>query len=435
MSQSKSQPPLNAYLTDSEALTPDVRELVDRRARLLGPAYRLFYQNPVQIERGSGVWLYDKMGTAYLDVYNNVSSVGHCHPRVVEAVCRQFATLSTHTRYLHEDVLAFAEDLLASFPDTLGNVMFTCTGSEANDLAMRIASFATGGTGVIVTENAYHGVTTTLAGMSPSLGVSNPLGMNVWCVPAPESGGDIGRRFADGVRRALSEMAMAGVRPAVMIADSIFASDGVFADPPGFLQEAVTAVQQAGALFIADEVQPGFARTGDQMWGFQRHEVKPDMVSLGKPMGNGYPIAGLVVRPELLAEFGTRTRYFNTFGGNATAIAAGHAVWNIIRDEGLLGNARCVGAYFRECLGAIADRKVIGEIRGAGLFLALDIQRDAKPWPEGALRIVNGLRDRHVLIGATGKASSTLKIRPPLVFGREHVDLFVGRLSEVLSTL
>jgi 4-aminobutyrate aminotransferase-like enzyme len=426
---------VNAFRPGAAVLAPEEQLLVDRRERLLGPAYRLFYEKPLHLVRGEGVWLYDSHGEAYLDAYNNVASLGHCHPKVVEAVTRQFATLNTHTRYLHRDILNYAEDLLSSFASGLENVMFTCTGSEANDLAMRIATAATGGTGVIVTENAYHGVTSMMAGMSPSLGPANLLGPHVWCVPAPGSGDDTGKRFTDGIKRALAGMALAGVVPALMIADTIFSSDGVYADPPGFLKEAVTAVQDAGALFVADEVQPGFARTGDRMWGFQRHGISPDMVTLGKPMGNGYPVAGLVIRRDLLEEFGRRTRYFNTFGGNATAVAAAHAVWNVIRDDGLLESARSTGAYFRKSLAALSDHECIGEIRGAGLFLAVDIRHDNAPWPEGAARIVNGLRDRHVLISATGKAGDTLKIRPPLVFRREHVDMFIERLSETLIAL
>ncbi len=305
--------------TDEAISTQD---LIARRSRLLGPAYRLFYDQPVQFVRGEGVWLYDAAGHRYLDAYNNVASVGHCHPHVVQAIARQAAVLNTHTRYLHETVLDFAEKLLATFPPQIGHVMFTCTGSEANDLALRVARTCTGGTGFIVTANAYHGVTSALAELSPSLGL-----------PLPE--GSHGH-----VSDALEDMRKSGIRPAAILVDTIFSSDGVFADPPGFLRPAVEAVRKEGALFIADEVQPGFGRSGGKMWGFARHGIVPDIVTMGKPMGNGHPVAGLAARPELLAEFGARSRYFNTFGGNPVSAAAGIAVLEVIESEGLIENAR-----------------------------------------------------------------------------------------------
>ena len=313
------------------------QDMIARRSRLLGPAYRLFYDQPVQFVRGEGVWLYDAAGHRYLDAYNNVASVGHCHPHVVQAIARQAAVLNTHTRYLHETVLDFAEKLLATFPPQIGHVMFTCTGSEANDLALRVARTCTGGTGFIVTANAYHGVTSALTELSPSLGLPLPEGSHVRLVPAPGSAANAGEIFAGHVSDALADMKKSGIRPAALLVDTIFSSDGVFADPPGFLRPAVEAVRAEGALFIADEVQPGFGRCGGQMWGFARHGLVPDLVTMGKPMGNGHPVAGMAARPELLAEFGRRSRYFNTFGGNPVSAAAGIAVLDVIESEGLDG--------------------------------------------------------------------------------------------------
>src|SRR5438445_7425363 len=284
-------------------MTPDetasTEAMIARRKRLLGPAYRLFYEQPVQFVRGEGVWLYDPAGNAYLDAYNNVASVGHCHPHVVQAIARQAAVLNTHTRYLHETVLDYAEKLLATFPAEIGQIMFTCTGSEANDLALRVARTCTGGTGFIVTEAAYHGVTSALVELSPSLGLSLPEGSHARLVPAPSSAADGGDVFAHHVRAALSDMKKSGIRPAALLVDTIFSSDGVFADPPGFLRPAVEAARAEGALFIADEVQPGFGRSGGQMWGFAHHGLVPDLVTMGKPMGNGHPVAGMAARPEL----------------------------------------------------------------------------------------------------------------------------------------
>jgi 4-aminobutyrate aminotransferase-like enzyme len=430
---------VNAYVPGQGNLPPEDAALVARRASALGPAYRLFYETPVHLVRGEGVWLYDGAGNAYLDTYNNVASVGHCHPRVVAATARQSAIFASHTRYLHDTVLNYAERLLATFPAELGHVMFTCTGSEANDLAFRIARAHTGGSGFIVTENAYHGVTFAMAGMSPSLGEGVALGEHVRTIPAPnptQMAGDLGAAFAASVQAAIDDLLRHGIKPAALIVDTIFSSDGVFADPAGFLAPAVARIRAAGGVFIADEVQPGFGRTGTHMWGFQRHGLIPDMVSLGKPMGNGYPVAGLVLRPEVIAAFGAKARYFNTFGGNAVAAATAMAVLDVIEDEGLQLNARHVGAYFRDGLLDMAkDHDCLGPLRAAGLFLGQDIVTDAAPDAAKTSRIVNVLRAARILISATGPRGNVLKIRPPLVFSRDNVDLFLNRLDDVLRAL
>ena len=306
---------INAFSVDDfSRLDPAEQAMIARRQRVLGPAYRLFYERPVHFVRGEGVWLYDAQGQAYLDAYNNVASVGHANPRVTAAMARQAETLNTHTRYLHESIIDYAEALTASFPAPLSQAMFTCTGSEANDLAVRIARHVTGGTGIIVTDLAYHGVTSVVAEFSPSLGAGVDLGSHVRTVRAPDAyhanGEDVGERLGRDVQAAIDDLRRHGIKPAMLILDTIFSSDGVFAGPAGFLKPAVEAIHKAGGLFIADEVQPGFGRTGEAMWGFERHGVLPDIVTMGKPMGNGYPIAGLVARPELLAEFGARCALF-----------------------------------------------------------------------------------------------------------------------------
>ena len=429
----------NAYRPGHGDLGPEELALVARRQKLLGPAYRLFYETPVHLVRGEGVWLFDPQGNAYLDTYNNVASVGHCHPHVVAATARQATLFASHTRYLHDGVLAYAEKLLATFPSELSHVMFTCTGSEANDLAFRIAQAHTGGTGFIVTENAYHGVTAAIAAMSPSLGAGVDLGAHVRTVPAPDPsrmGGDLGGAFAAAVQGAVDDLTRHGIKPAALIVDTVFSSDGVFVDPAGFLAAAVAVIHRAGGLFIADEVQPGFGRTGESMWGFQRHGILPDMVSLGKPMGNGYPVAGLVMQPRVIEAFGAKVRYFNTFGGNAVAAATAMAVLEVIENEGLMQNAAAVGAYFAEGLRALAvDHSALGPIRAAGLFLGAEIVQDGDPLrPDAArtMQVVNHLRAARVLISATGPRANVLKIRPPLVFGREHVDLFLDKLAAAL---
>ena len=415
-------------------------DLLARRKRLLGPAYRLFYEQPVQFVRGEGVWLYDPANNAYLDAYNNVASVGHSHPHVVQAIARQAAVLNTHTRYLHETVLDYAEKLLATFPAEISQVMFTCTGSEANDLALRVARTCTGGTGFIVTETAYHGVTSALAELSPSLGLPLAKDSHARLVPAPRSAGDdTGETFARHVRSALDDMRKNGIRPAGLLVDTIFSSDGVFADPAGFLRPAVEAIRAAGGLFIADEVQPGFGRTGDGMWGFARHGLVPDLVTMGKPMGNGHPVAGMAARPEVLAEFGARSRYFNTFGGNPVSAAAGIAVLEVIESEGLIANAQRVGAYLRNQFRQLqASHPLIAEVRGAGLFFGMELRHGGPagtPAASETAAIVNMLRERRVLISAAGPQANVLKIRPQLVFTTEHADLLVEKLDQSLQAL
>lgn len=430
---------INAYGGKPGALPDGDLELIRRRETVLGPAYRLFYETPVHFVRGEGVWLYDSRGNAYLDAYNNVVSVGHCHPHVVEAIARQAAVLNTHTRYLHEGVIAYAERLLATMPRELAHMMFTCTGSEANDLAMRTAKSRTGGTGFIATQLAYHGGTDLVAGISPSFGAFVNLGADVRTVPAPDTfrvpPERLGAHFADGVRAAIADMKRHGIAPAALIVDTIFSSDGVFTDPSGFLREAVDAAREAGALFIADEVQPGFGRTGEAMWGFQRHGVTPDIVTMGKPMGNGYPIAGLAVRADVVADF-AKARYFNTFGGNPVACAAGMAVLDVIARENLQANANDVGRYLRGGLRELSERHpLIADVRGAGLFVGVEIV--APNGGDAALtgRIVNGLRERRVLISATGPRANVLKIRPPLVFSRANADFMIEQTRAVLDSL
>ncbi len=433
---------INAFDPDNaSALSEEEQLLIARRQRLLAPSYRLFYEHPVHVVRAEGVWLYDPQGNAYLDAYNNVPCVGHCHPRVVEAISRQAATLNTHTRYLHEGVLKYSEDLLATFPPQLGQAVYTCTGSEAVDLALRISRYYTKGTGVVVTANAYHGLTLAVAEISPSMGPNVPLGRHVYTVPAPDrlrsDGNDVGEILATNVGRAIRDMERHGIGFAAFIADSIFSTDGVLADPPGFLQDVASVVHEAGGLYIADEVQPGFARTGAHMWAFQRHGVMPDIVVLGKPMGNGMPIAGVVMRPEVIAEFGQKVRYFNTFGANTVSIAAAQAVLDVIRDEQLLTNSATVGAHMLNGLRGLAQRhEVIGEARGAGLFLGVECVKDRnskEPDGDRALKVVNGLREKRVLISASGPHGHVLKIRPPLPLTMGDADFFLNSLAEVLD--
>ncbi|MBT8767284.1 aspartate aminotransferase family protein [Metapseudomonas boanensis] len=427
--------------TDAERLDEQERRLIERRERLLGPAYRLFYERPLHTVRGEGVWLFDEQGRRYLDAYNNVASVGHCHPRVVEAICAQAARLNTHTRYLQEGILDYAEQLLATFPDGLDRVMFTCTGSEANDLALRIARHFTGGEGVIITRFAYHGVTGDISELSPSLGAGITLPAHARTVRAPDAyrlgAENVAATFAADVRAAIADLRANGIKPAALLLDGIFASDGVFADPAGFLAEAVAVARSEGLLYIADEVQSGFARTGATMWGFQRHAVQPDIVTLGKPMGNGQPIAGVVARAEVIERFGRSVRYFNTFGGNPVSCAAAKAVLDVIQEEGLQQRSAEIGGYLLQGFRRLAERhELIGDVRGAGMFFGIELVSNRETKEPAALvtrRIVNDLRERGVLISAAGPRENILKIRPLLAFKKEHADLMLDALDQALG--
>lgn len=429
---------VNAYIPGRADVGPVTAGMIERRDALLGPAYRLMYEHPLHIVRGEGAWLIDAEGRRYLDVYNNVTSLGHCHPAVSEAICAQVQTLATNTRYLHETILELAERLLATVPETeLAHLMLTCTGSEANDLAYRIAKVRTGGTGIIVTETAYHGITDTVSQFSPSLGVDVDLGPHVRLVTAPcqyhAEGEDLGERFTRDVEAAIADLKRHGIKPAVLIVDSLFTSDGILPGSKGFLKGAVEAIKQAGGLFIADEVQPGFGRTGEHMWGFQRHDVMPDIVTLGKPMGNGQPIAGLLATADVLAEFGQRSRYFNTFAGNTVSCAAAVAVLKTIEKDGLIAHARHVGKVLLDGISALSARHpAIGDVRGAGLFVGVELVADRKTrTPERGLtnQVVNLMRQKGVLISACAKGHNVLKIRPPLILTEEQA----GRVIEVLD--
>jgi 4-aminobutyrate aminotransferase-like enzyme len=423
-----------------DALEPRTRALVARRQAVLGPGYRLFYARPVEAVRAEGVRIYDADGAAYLDAYNNVPCVGHCHPHVVEAISRQAATLNTNTRYLGEALIDYAERLLATHHDGLTNVMFACSGSEATDLALRIARHSTGARGVVVTANAYHGVTSAAAEVSPSLGPNEPLGAHVRTVappgPAEADAAAAGEAFALRVEQAIADLQRHGTRTAAVLIDPTFSSDGLLPDPAGFLRPVVEVAHAAGALFIADEVQAGFGRTGSGMWGYQRHGIEPDLVTMGKPMGNGVPISGVAARGELLERFGNEIRYFNTFGANSIAIAAAAAVLDVIEQEDLVTHAGAVGGHLRDGLAQLAaEHDALRDVRGAGLYVAADVVDPATGTADGdaARRIVNGLRERRVLISAAGPLGHALKVRPPLPFGRDDTDELLSALAAVLA--
>ena len=400
-------------------------ELLARRRRVLGSALEsLSYRSPLHLVRGNGAWMEAADGRRYLDAYNNVPVVGHAHPRVVDAIARQAATLNTNTRYLHEHVVELAERLVATMPEGLDTVLFVNSGSEANDLAWRLATTATGADAGIATAWSYHGVTDAVADFSTSEWPRDEHPARVEAYPAPDT---YRGRYADAsdpasvgraeITEAVARLAERGRRPAALFVDSTFTSDGIFVPEPAVVGEIVAAAREAGALFVADEVQSGYGRTGE-LWGFARWGVAPDIVTLGKPMGNGHPIAAVITRAEIVDRFGSRTTFFSTFGGNPVACAAALAVLDVLEDEHLITNAASVGESLRSQLRALAERhSAIGDVRGRGLMTGVELVRDRvtrEPAEDVAARAKDAMAERGVLIGTTGRHGNVLKIRPPL---------------------
>jgi 4-aminobutyrate aminotransferase-like enzyme len=332
-------------------------DLMERRRELLGPNVSTFYEQPVHIVRGDGVWLWDKDGRRYLDCYNNVAHVGHCNPRVVDALCAQARTLNTHTRYLHEGILDYVERLTATFDAPLSTAIMTCTGSEANDIALRMAEAMTGKRGIIATDATYHGNTTLVSHLSrsnvPAVGFG--LGEYLRHVEAPDSyriDDPDGNRFAAHVARAVEDLQASGIGLAALIVCPVFLNEGFPTQVEGWLRPAAEVVRKAGGLLICDEVQSGFGRCGSHFWGHQKQGVVPDIVTMGKPMGNGHPVAGVVTTPDIMARFRTSFRYFNTFGGNPVSCAAAMAVLDELQEKDLQANALAIGTMARAPVGA-----------------------------------------------------------------------------------
>jgi len=424
----------------------DIQELLERRERLLGPGNPLFYDDPVHLVRGEGVWLHGDDGTRYLDCYNNVPCVGHCHPRVVEALCAQAGTLNTHTRYLHENILDYAERLLDKFDDSLDRVALACTGSEANDLAMRIARVDTGADGFICTNATYHGNTTAVSQLNSIFQPVGGYGKHIRMVPWPDSyrapngldGEALAGHYADEVAAAIESLQRSDAGFAGMLVCPLFANEGLPTIPEGYLARVMELVHDAGGVFIADEVQSGFGRTG-RWWGHEQGGIVPDVVTLGKPMGGGHPIAGVVARGELLDNYRRHEMYFNTFGGNPVSCAVAMAVIDVIDDEGLVENAADVGRYVLEAFRDLQSRyEVIGDVRGSGLFFGIDLvtDRDSKaPAADTARAVVNNMRHKGVLMSKIGEHDNVLKLRPPLCFSKDNADLLVATLDKVLAQL
>jgi 4-aminobutyrate aminotransferase-like enzyme/Ser/Thr protein kinase RdoA (MazF antagonist) len=423
----------------------DLERLRERRDRALGPSYRLFYDRPVHLVRGEGAWLFDAEGRRYLDCYNNVASVGHCHPHVVGALARQAATLNTHTRYLHDNVVRYAERLAATFPSDLSVCYFVCTGTEANDLAIRIARVVSGHEGVIVSDDSYHGNSNVVGAASTCMYPASEQPAWIATVPAPNGyrgeyrygTPDLGLKYAAHIDTAIAKLQQRKQGAAAWLCDIIFDSNGTILPPPGYLEYTVRAIRAAGGLFIADEVQSGFYRTGEEMWAFRYSDVVPDIVALGKPIGDGHPIGAVITTPAIAAKFAEKFSYFNTFGGNPVSAAVGMAVLDVLEREGIPQNVIASGKVLEAGLAKLAGKyPLVADVRGKGLFWGLEIVRDhatRAPAEAEADRIMNGLRDDGFLLGRTGAYNNVIKIRPPLVFTPEHAQMLLEGLDHALA--
>ncbi|MDF3413022.1 aminotransferase class III-fold pyridoxal phosphate-dependent enzyme [Sulfitobacter sp. M57] len=417
-------------------------QLIADRARLMGPNVATFYDDPVHIVRGEGVWLWDADGRKYLDCYNNVPHVGHCNPRVVDAICRQASTLNTHTRYLHDGILDYIEKLIGTMHASLDTAILTCTGSEANDIALRMAEAMTSKRGIIATDATYHGNTTLVSQLSksniPTVGFG--LGQYFRFVDAPDSyrsPDPDGTLFAAQVANQIDALNEDGTGFAALVVCPYFLNEGFPDNPDGWLKPVANVVRKAGGLLICDEVQSGFGRTGTHLWAHEKMGVTPDIVVLGKPMANGHPVGGVVANGDTIAAFRQGYRYFNTFGGNPVSCAAAMAVLEELQEQDLQANAKTVGDHARTRLAALADKHdVIGDVRGSGLIFGAELVTDraAKtPASDVTDRIINAMRDRGIIHSKLGRYKNTLKIRPPMPFSIENANLLFDTLDDVLT--
>ena len=413
-----------------------------RRRRLMGAGAELFYEQPLHLVRGAGVWMYDPQGRAYLDVYNNVPHVGHAHPAVVAAIQTQTAILATHTRYLHGNILEYAEQLTARLPPQLNACIFVNSGSEANDVAWRLAQMASGNRGGLVMEHAYHGITDAVAALTPSTG--RPRDSRVVTIAPPPEGLKVhdamdAAQLSAAVKdtdEAIATLTDRGFAPAAFFIDTAITSSGIFDPPPAWAAAVTARMRAAGALIVADEVQYGLGRCGSHFWGFERRGLEPDIVTLGKPVANGYPMGVVVANRALVEAFQAQFGFFSTFGGNAVAAAAALAVLQVLDREELVVNALATGEYLRRQLESVAARhEILGEVRGTGLLLGLTVLgAGAAAAKRRAKHIINTLASTsRILIGYEGPHASILKLRPPMPFRREHADLLAQAIDDAAA--
>jgi 4-aminobutyrate aminotransferase-like enzyme/Ser/Thr protein kinase RdoA (MazF antagonist) len=427
---------------------PTPEAILDARRRHLGRNLSVSYRRPLAMARGWMQFLFDVDGRRFLDAVNNVPHVGHSHPRVVEAAARQLAVLNTNTRYLHPVLASYAARLASLMPDPLGVCYIVCSGSEANELALRLAFARTGRRGLVVVDGAYHGNTSSLVGMSPYKfdgpgGAGRPphvrkaLMPDSYRGPYRASDPEAGPRYASHVAAAVDELEAAGGGVAAFFCESLLSCGGQIVLPAGYLSAAYAAVRAAGGVVVADEVQVGFGRVGSHSWGFETQGVVPDIVTLGKPIGNGFPLAAVVTTAEIAAAFDNGMEYFNTFGGGQAACAVGHAVLDVMADERLQSRALEVGARLKAGLEGLAARfPIVGDVRGAGLFLGVELVSDRgtlEPAARQADYAANRLRDAGILVSTDVPLHNVLKIKPPLQFTAADADRLVNALAEILD--
>jgi 4-aminobutyrate aminotransferase-like enzyme/Ser/Thr protein kinase RdoA (MazF antagonist) len=427
----------------ASSATHSTPELSRRRESVLGKTYT-FYNEPLELVRGRGCKVYDAAGTEYLDCYN-IANLGHCHPYVVDALARQASTLNTSSRYLHEEIVRLGERLSATLPPGLDTWIFVCTGSEANDLAVRMARAATGKDGVIVTGNSYHGNTSVVAPLSLIDYDIKDKPDWVGAVPPPnlyrglhrQGDTDAGEKYAAYVAEAARRLTTAGQGAAALLIDSIFDANGALVPPPDYLRHAFAAANRAGALTIADEVQMGFGRCGTHMWGFQAFGVQPDIVTMGKPMGNGHPIAALATRREIADAVQRQTGYFNTFGGNTVSAVVANACLDVLQGEDLQRNAARTGEYLKAGLDELLERhELVGHVHGRGLFYGVELVSDRKslaPAKAAARWVRERMKALGVLVSSTGPLGNIIKIRPPLVFSISDASKCLTALDTALT--
>ncbi len=437
-----------ALVSGIRAVTSNRQSLATRREAAFGPAMEpLTYDEPLMVDRAAGVWMWDTNGERFLDAYNNVPCVGHAHPRVTEAIARQSRLVNTHMRYLHPAAIELAERLIETTPPELDTVLYVNSGTEANDLAWRLARHVTGRRGALCTNYAYHGISEAIAPFSPETLALGPAAdseyarqisehVERWLPPDAYRGEHLD---ATAFNAALARLQAKGLPPAAVILDGVLQSDGVRVPTPAYVADLARRTRETGALWIADEVQGGHGRTGEHMWSFERFGITPDFITLGKPMGNGHPMAALITRREYLEGFASESVIFSTFGGNPVSAAAGLAVLDVLRDERVLPRVSRTGEALRHAVReATADAGVIGEVRGVGLANGIEVVRDqASKTPNATVAnsLKNALKRNGVLVGTTGADGNVLKVRPPLAFTEAEVPIFVAALTKSLNEL
>ena len=425
-------------------------EILQLRRKHLGKSLSTSYKKPLHIVRGSGQYLYDEEDRQYLDCVNNVCHVGHCHPAVVKVAQQQMEVLNTNTRYLHEQLVKYLRRLTNTLPDPLRVCFLTCSGSEANELALRLAATYTGQKDVIVLDAAYHGNTNALVEISPYK-YEGKGGFerrpHVHKVPLPDGyrgpykydDPEAGVKYASHIKEVIDTLNQQGRKPGAFIAESLAGCGGQVELSKGYLQAAYAHIREAGGVCIADEVQVGFGRVGSHFWGFETQNVIPDIVTMGKPIGNGHPMSAVVTTQEIADAFANGMEYFNTFGGNPVSCVTGIAVLDVIANEGLQQHAWAVGNYLKKGLNALKPKhSLIGDVRGRGLFIGVELVRDhdtLEPADLEASLIVEQMKERGILLSTDGPLHNVIKIKPPLPFSKKDAAMLVENLNEVLSTL